>query len=49
VPTTRHGQQGPFEAHAGDDVKDPLAFLIDPGTPADFSDPMAFSTHWATT
>jgi hypothetical protein len=40
TPTTRRGQQGPFEARAGDDIKDPLAFLTDPGTPSDFSDPM---------
>jgi hypothetical protein len=41
VPTTKEGQQGPFEAHAGDDYKAPLAYLTTPGTPADFSDPLA--------
>lgn len=42
VPATRHGQQGPVEAQAGDDVKDPLTFLTEPGTPSDFSDPLAW-------
>jgi uncharacterized protein YukE len=41
VPATRHGEQGPVAAMAGDDVKDPLSFLTEPGTPGDFSDPLA--------
>lgn len=41
VPTTQPGKQGPYEAGAGDDIADPLAFLTDPGTPTEFSDPLA--------
>lgn len=40
VPTTVPGKQGPYEAHAGDDIAHPLSFLTDPGTPTEFSDPM---------
>lgn len=47
--TTRTGQQGPFEVGGGDDIKDPLAFLTEPGTPADFSDPMQLFNAWVTT
>lgn len=41
TPATRHGEQGPTEAVAGDDVKDPLSFLTEPGTPSEYSDPLA--------
>lgn len=41
VSTRRRGEQGPTEAVAGDDIRDPLAHLTEPGDPPDFSDPMA--------
>jgi len=42
VTTRDGGRQGPYEpAVAGDDVADPLAFLTEPGTPSEFSDPLA--------
>jgi hypothetical protein len=34
-------QQGPVEVTGGDDIRDPLAHLTEPGEPPDFSDPMA--------
>ena len=41
VPTTKEGHHGPVLARAGDDVADPTAFLTEPETPTEFSDPMA--------
>ena len=49
VPTTVPGKQGPYEAHAGDDIADPLAFLTDPGTPTESAIRCSCSTPWATT
>ncbi|MFC4854622.1 hypothetical protein [Actinophytocola glycyrrhizae] len=41
VSTQRPGEQGPTEAVAGDDIRNPLVHLTEPGEPSDFSDPMA--------
>ncbi|TDV51045.1 hypothetical protein [Actinophytocola oryzae] len=41
VSTQRPGEQGPTEAIAGDDIRNPLTHLTEPGDPSDFSDPLA--------
>lgn len=41
VSTRRPGEQGPTEAVAGDDIRDPLAHLTEPCDPPDLSDPLA--------
>jgi uncharacterized protein YukE len=41
VITQRPGEEGPTEANAGDDIRNPLAHLTEPRDPPDFSDPMA--------
>ncbi|MFL6118885.1 hypothetical protein [Actinophytocola sp.] len=41
MSSQRPGEQGPTEAVAGDDIRNPLTHLTEPGNPPDFSDPMA--------
>ena len=41
VSSQRPGEQGPTEAVAGDDIRNPLTHLTEPGDLPDFSDPMA--------